>query len=216
MVTRPRLYSDEERKERLRACRKRWEEKNPEKVLARTMASRERAKAKRAGARTDPMRTCVKCGTTRPIEEFKRHGERGRKTVCMVCEPISQNPSHKRQKEWAARNPEKVLESKRKSAAKAKKKELPHFVKVKADPKTKPARESWSNTLEQQGWRKVFGESDPSETLMVFARGMILMFYKNYVGSYSTGKHSYALIGDDTGKRYKTLGHAEAAARRMA
>lgn len=219
----PKQFSDQEVYLRNREARKRWEARNPEKVAAKKLRDNQKAKEKRAAEKLAKMqakgetmttRKCDKCSAIRPLEEFKRHGTNGRKRVCIVCDPVSTNPSHKRQVEWAKRNPERVLESKRKSAAKAKTaKKLPEFVAVRV-PKPTPARKSWTNTLESQGWRKVFGESDPNETLVVFIRGLVMMFYKNYVGSYSAGKHRYAVVGDDSGKMYKTLGHAEAAARR--
>lgn len=137
------------------------------------------------------MRVCEACGITKPLEkEFPRHGPRGRKGVCCECsKPV------------------------KKSRAKRKEKELPRFV-VTTERKPVPKDvdrqyKAWDDKLTQEGWVKIAGHTDVAEWIKAYIRNGVILYVRGTLGSYSTGKQSFGVAFDDSGKRYPTLGAAE-------
>jgi len=139
------------------------------------------------------VRVCEGCNTSKSLDQYAQQGTYGRKKICRECS--KQAPK--------VRKP-------------AKKKELPVF-KVSSEPKAAPPafKTTWDDKLLQDGWVKLLGHTDVCEWIKVFVRNGVILYVRGTIGSYSTGKQTYGVMFDDSGKRYPTLGAAERVAGRM-
>lgn len=215
MKTNTRLYSDEERKARMKESRKRWEAKNPEKVKAKAKRDRERRKERdKAKVKIQPTeRGCTVCGVTKPLEAFRVHGS-GRLTKCDDCLPPVKGAAQV-QREYTQRNREAVRarkaewerlqRQKRQAVVKA-----PVFrpsVEV-----SKPAfvLRDWKAKLVSEGWRYVHGTSEAGQAVHVFFKGLIVMYVRK-----DPDKKRFSLLCDNSGQSWVTFGDAEKALRRM-
>ena len=216
----PKQFTDEQIKERGKQSRARWEESNPDKVAekrarenARNKAKRgERAKQRKEAKKLVTGKVCKQCGTDRPFTEYQRHGS-GYKPVCLICKPYVPTKAGIHQAAWAKRNAEKVREMKQRSREK-KKSGMPVFVRVKKEHKPVTIDPNYGK-MERYGWRKLWGIGDCTEYLIVYIRGPIILFQRGQLGSYSAGKASFGIVGDDSGMRYLTLSKAEKAAEKI-
>lgn len=224
-MPRKKQYTDAEIKVRQREATLRWEAKNPDKIAAKRARDNAKQKERRAQARAakeaqkilsvsaPPVgRICRVCNEDKPMAEFGRHGS-GWKQVCLVCNPPPKKGA--RQAEWAKRNAEKVKAKKREWAQK-KRGSTPRPERKQETPKKSTSDKiPWTDKMVSQGWRKLGGVGDMCEQLMVYLRGPIILFQRGALGTYTTPKATYGVIGDDTGARYVTLSSAMKAAEKQ-
>lgn len=203
-------YTTEEARERMRIQRQEWRLRNPDKVKEKQKRDNELAKERRAKRSAEKVvpekptgKVCKVCGERKELDLFPVHGT-GKSSKCKSCTPPPKS-RYEIQRVYELKNRQKINATKlawakkNKPAAKAVEPKPPKIVKPKSA---------------TDGWLKIFAEADPHESLTVWRRGPLLMFQRCQLGVYSLGKRSWAVVGDDSGKRYETLSKAEAAARR--
>lgn len=186
-------YLDKRRQEYLKTHP---EAETRESITKRVSATRTLGARVRIDSTVDgvDLRTCDSCQKPKILEEFPRHGKHGRKGTCKECS--------------------KPVPTVTKSKPKAKV-ELPKFVPTKHEKKVEDNRTRYADSLVTEGWVKLLGETDSREWLAVYIRHGVIMFLRGALGSYSTGKRTFAVMFDDSGKRYPTYGAAEKVAQRM-
>jgi hypothetical protein len=221
----PKKYlTPEAEKAARRESAKRWEARNPEKIKAKREREQARQKELRAQRKAANLpkpkpntKTCVTCGEEKPLEAMRRHGS-GFSSRCLSCHPnVTQAQADER---YRAKKP-RVWSKKSTAKLKALPDKAPRPTRTpKSDPiafarKTAENRDRYHSSLSLDGWVKILGETDYREWLAVYIRNGVIMFLRGAVGSYSTGKRTYAVMFDDSGKRYPNYGAAERVAEKI-
>jgi hypothetical protein len=143
------------------------------------------------------LRTCQKCQDPKTLDKFPRQGVYGHKKVCKECsKPVPKIRTTKARKQTGKELPRFVVSDERKVS-------IPNF------------KTPWDAKLLAEGWVKLLGLTDISEWCKVYIRHGVILYVRGSLGSYSTGKQTYGVMFDDSGKRYPTLGAAEKVVQRM-
>ena len=161
-------------------------------------------------------RICRDCGQEKPLEDYPKHGPRGRKPYCKEC-GIAKPKDYSRKAEYVNRNREKVNALKRESAKRIRLEKAKTETKKPGSVESKDSNKtvSFTEKYAKLGWVRVFGFGDMVEQLIIYIRGPIILFQRGQLGTYSTGKATYAIVGDDSGARYNTLSTAEKHAQKI-
>lgn len=184
--------------------------KNPGAETAEERSARRKAmRSETALATIGTERICCDCGVKKPLDEYSNHGPRGKRAYCKECGQIRRSESRKAaNKAWAEKNKDKVKRQQKAWVSRQKTVVVQKHVTPKVYKR---------NSLRDDGWRTVFQFGDSNEIVKVYMKGVIIRIMRMpATGQYSTGKTTYSIAFDDSGKRFATLAHAEREAKKWA
>lgn len=183
-----------------------WLKKHPG---AKTREEIQANKKARVAIPKGDTRKCCDCGEEKAIALFPKHGGRGHKAFCMACRDIRAKKTRREsQRAYEARNRDKVNATKREWA---KRQQKPDYdaLEIKLNG---PKKKAGFTTLKSEGWRLVLSFGDSHEIIKVYMKGLLIRYMRMpATGQYSTGKTSYGIAFDNSGKRYPKLSLAEKA-----